>query len=206
MNFIQSTAVDLCCCAKTCGKDVDDLRADIGIELACHPFGSDDVRIGDRCRQRFRDVKGLPKAPRKLVFRGGGRMNALLRNPQLVHQHSAIGFLEASVMACRGECAMKIEIGENDRFHILLRKSVPEFVEAILDRGQIMRRPADGGEVAYQRLKDIHGFVVVDNVDKLQDCDFRSSVGFELDQIFRSKTDQGLPDGSTRNSVGFAEL
>src|ERR1700754_2840522 len=116
LNFFQSAAADLCCCAKTGGKDVDDLRADIGVELASHLFGSAGIGICDRCHKGLGNAKGLPKTPCKLMFRIGGRTHALLRNSQLVRQHSAIGFLETTVVTCGSDCAMKIEIGENDCF------------------------------------------------------------------------------------------
>jgi len=87
-----------------------------------------------------------------------------------------------------------------------LARRLPKFVDAVLDCSKIILHPPDRGKMANQRLKDIHRFVVVDNVDKLQSRDLRASVGLELDQIFRSKTDQRFPDGSARHFIGFAEL
>ena len=68
-------------------------------------------------------------------------------------------------------------------------------IDAILDRGEVIRRAPDRRKMADQRLEDIHRLVVIDDVDKLQRGDLRTPIGFELNQIFRGKTDQRLPDG-----------
>ena len=57
---------------------------------------------------------------------------------QLIHEHYAISLLRTAVMAAGRDRAMKVEVGKNDCFRVLLIDRLPKFREGALDRCKII--------------------------------------------------------------------
>ena len=104
----------------------------------------------------------------------------MLRNPQLIDQHSTIGFLKRPIMGCRRYGAVKIEVRQYNCLGIPSVKRLTEFAQASLYLGQIILIPPHRGEMAYHRLKNIHGLIVIDDVNELHRSYLCASIRFEL--------------------------